>query len=61
MGLREYAAMWRHWADHPPVSLMVAGYLGIKPKPKATANQDAAIAELMGMFGVAPGQPGTIR
>ena len=51
MGLREYAAMWRHWADHPPVALMVAGHLGIKPRPKKTANQDDAIMELMAMFG----------
>ena len=51
MGLREYAAMWRHWSDHPPVSLMVAGYLGIKPRAKAGANQDAAIMELITLFG----------
>jgi hypothetical protein len=62
MGLREYAAMWRHWRDHPPLPLMVAAYLGIKPKPKATANQDEAIEELMGMFGMSSTQPtGVIR
>jgi hypothetical protein len=58
MGLREYAAMWRHWADHPPLPLMVAGYLGIKPRPKPGANQDAAVMELMSMFGVQLGANG---
>lgn len=51
MGLREYAAMWRHWSDHPPVALMVAGYIGIKPRSKKSANQDAAIMELFARFG----------
>jgi hypothetical protein len=61
MGLREYAAMWRHWRDHPPLPLMVAAYLGIKPKPKAQANQDEAIEQLMAMFGVSGDQPGVLR
>ncbi len=63
MGLREYAAMWRHWVDYPPVALMVAGYLGIKPKPKfePNVNQDAAIAEMMAMFGMMPGETGVLR
>ena len=61
MGLREHAAMWRHWSDHPPVPLMVAGYLGIKPRKKTGANQDADIEQLMSLFGAAPGQTATIR
>ena len=61
MGLREYAAMWRHWSDHPPLAVMVAAYLGIKPKPKPGANQDAEIEQLLGMFGVSAGKPGVIR
>ena len=54
MGLREYALWWRHWSDHPPLPLMVAGYLGIKPKPKTPADNEAGLRELMGMFGVTP-------
>ncbi len=29
--LPRLAALNRYWADHPPVHLMIAAYLGIKP------------------------------
>ncbi len=66
MGLREYAAMWRHWIDHPPVQVMIAGYLGFKPRPKPGANQDAEIGQMLAIFGINPdqvaaGQPAVIR
>lgn len=62
MGLREYAAMWRHWSDHPPLQMMVAAYLGIKPKDAPAADQEAALGEVMAMFGIAPGSTdGVIR
>jgi len=53
MGLAEYTAMHRYWSDHPPVHLMVAAYLGIKPR--TPADNDAAMEALCGMFGVMPG------
>jgi hypothetical protein len=35
----------KYWADHPPVHLMVAGYLGIKPK--ATKRDDKATLDML--------------
>lgn len=32
--LPRYEALCRYWESHPPVHLMVAAYLGIKPKPR---------------------------
>lgn len=29
-------ALQKHWEDHPPLPLMVAAYLDIKPKEKAS-------------------------
>jgi len=54
MGLREYFAMHRRWSDHPPVPLMVAAYLGIKPQVKF-ADNDEAMEALLAMFGVSGG------
>lgn len=31
-----------YWQSHPPVHLMVAEYLGIKPKPKARSKESPA-------------------
>lgn len=60
MGIAEYRAMHRHWADHPPVHLMVAAYLGIKPRRRPAAER-GDIGQLAAMFGAAPGRPGVIR
>lgn len=57
MGLREYAAMWRHWAKQPPLPVLAAGYLGWKPPATAPVDQEAAIGELFAMFGGMP-EPG---
>lgn len=56
MGLREYSAMWRHWRKYPPIETLVPSYLGYKPPPEPGANQDAAIMQMMAMFGVTPDQ-----
>jgi hypothetical protein len=37
MTLPEYYRLCRYWQGHPPVHLMVAGYLGIKPAPSPAA------------------------
>jgi hypothetical protein len=56
MGPREAAALGRAWEFCPPVSLMVARYFGIKPKP-TPQSQDEALAELVALFGgIDPGQ-----
>ncbi len=60
MGLHEYAAMQRHWADHPPVALMVAAYLGIKPRAK-TDSRAGDMGELAALFGAKQGQRAVIR
>ena len=39
--LPRYLALSRYWSDHPPIHLMVAAYLGIKPRPKQSET-DAA-------------------
>lgn len=41
-----------YWADHPPVHVMVAAYLGIKPVTKDKATP-AKLRELAGAFGLA--------
>ncbi|MEC4591612.1 hypothetical protein VPG91_11490 [Nitrospirillum amazonense] len=46
--LPRYNAMWRYWKAHPPVRLMVAAYLGIKPEQEP---QEADLGELLAMFG----------
>ena len=46
MGLREYFAMHRHWARHPPLELMVAAYLGIEGEP-TPEQEDAELAGLL--------------
>lgn len=62
MGLVEYAAMWRHWADHPPVHLMVAPWLGIKPRARrGAAGKAGDMAALVAMFGGVPGKQTIIR
>lgn len=56
MGPRQAAALANAWERCPPVPLMVARYLGIKPKP-TPQSQDAALSELIAMFGgIQPGE-----
>jgi hypothetical protein len=41
MDWSEFEMLTDYWAEHPPVHLMVAGYLGIKPaKKKAEPSED---------------------
>lgn len=49
------AAMYYEYAEkHPPVSWMVAAYLGVKPKTKK--SEQANMDELLALFGSAGGK-----
>lgn len=64
MGLIEYAAMQRQWADHPPTHILLAAQMGVKPRPRLRASappQTGDLAELAAMFGAAPGKTSVIR
>jgi hypothetical protein len=37
--MSEFTMLSKYWVDHPPVHLMVAGYLGIKPKAKQSDDK----------------------
>lgn len=51
MDLPRLYAMNDYWDSHPPMHVMVAAYLGIKPKnTKATENDPAEIEALLGML-----------
>jgi hypothetical protein len=54
MDLPRLYAMNDYWQQHPPVHIMVAAYLGIKPKATATAtpveNDPAEVQALLAMF-----------
>jgi hypothetical protein len=41
--------MNRYWSDHPPVHILVAAYMGIKPK--AEDEDDASLDDLLNAFG----------
>jgi hypothetical protein len=47
------ASMTKYWGKHPPVHILVAGYMGYKPETQSEAapNLDATIAELAADFG----------
>jgi hypothetical protein len=52
MTLPEYYRLCRYWRAHPPLHLMVAAYLGIKPavsRKTATADSGWDIAALIRM------------
>jgi len=49
MDLPRYAAMSRYWDSHPPLHLMVQGYLGIEAKP-AKAQQIDSEADFITSF-----------
>jgi len=58
MDLPRYAAMSRYWDAHPPLQLMVQGYLGIEGKtarPITTINSPDDLDEFMQMFSGAGG------
>jgi len=58
MDLPRYAAMSRYWDIHPPLHLMVQGYLGIEAKssrPATTVNSAEDLDEFMQMFSGASG------
>lgn len=38
MDLPRLEAMNTYWRNHPPLHLMVASFLGIKPEPKSAAG-----------------------
>lgn len=46
-------AMTRYWNDHPPVHVMVAAYLGVKPsnqsKQPSKSNPQESLQQLAGM------------
>lgn len=48
--LPRYQALWRYWRHHPPVHLMVAAYLGIKPEGPPPVDE-VGLADLLAMFG----------
>ena len=43
--LPQLQAMYRYWAAHPPLHMMVAAYLGIKDATVAPQDPDAALAD----------------
>jgi hypothetical protein len=42
----------RYLAAHPPLHMMVAAYLGIKPKPPTPEHAESDYTDLFGMFNV---------
>lgn len=58
--LMEYSDLRRYWADHPPLHLMVAAYLGYgkekKEKPKFTTAEE--LASSLGQFPELTGRHG---
>jgi hypothetical protein len=48
----EVFMLQEYWKEHPPVHLLVAAYLGIKPKHKGKSKADQpSLRALAGMFG----------
>ena len=41
--------MNRYWEDHPPTHILVAAFMGVKPKKKGKPDIDQMIAEFAGM------------
>jgi hypothetical protein len=65
MTLFEVEELAGYWADHPPVHLMVAAYLGVKPAikkvPTSAPVDHAAVLAALAPLGIASGEvfPGT--
>jgi hypothetical protein len=53
MTLPQVYELLGYWEKHPPVHLLVAGYLGYRPKPKI--RPASAAADIGGLIGLAPG------
>lgn len=53
MDMEDVDDLMTYWADHPPVHLMVAAYLGVKPKTQGPPQKPgkAEIDQLVQMFG----------
>ncbi|MEY2864607.1 MAG: hypothetical protein RLY58_2314 [Pseudomonadota bacterium] len=57
MDVPRLLAMNQYWASHPPLHMMIQGFLGIEPKPEVSAeaesseDQDAQLEALMAQFG----------
>ncbi|MDE1145640.1 MAG: hypothetical protein PW843_03335 [Azospirillaceae bacterium] len=48
--LPRYRALWRYWRRHPPVHLMMAAYLGIKPDEPPPVDE-VGLGDLLAIFG----------
>ena len=46
------AAMSEYWRSNPPVHVMVARYLGVKPAPERSSNPDQDMGQLLSMLQV---------
>lgn len=57
--MKRLRALHRHWRRHPRVEWLVAGFVGYKPPADAIKQKQSDGAELMGLFGMSPGQTGT--
>lgn len=52
--LPEVEELLTYWADHPPTHILVAAYLGIKPKGSGSISkdeQDSSVAAFIGTMG----------
>lgn len=50
MTLLRYGAMQRYWHQHPPVHILVAGYLGYKAPRVIDQPAESNLGELISMF-----------
>lgn len=63
MTLFQVEELCQYWADHPPVHLLVAGFMGVKPPVRqATTGADVAPAlPAIRVMAAIPGlDPGTV-
>jgi hypothetical protein len=54
MTLPEYYRLCRYWRSHPPLHLMVAGYLGIKPPAERHASSSEGGWDIATLVSMAP-------
>ncbi len=55
MTLDDYRRYARYWESHPPLHLLAAAYLGVKPKPAPAQASD----DIAGLLALAPGGTAT--
>ena len=48
-----------YWRDHPPAHLLIAAYIGFKPRPLTVAESDPD--ELFRLLGADPNTGGAMR